>query len=839
MKRILAAIGFCVVIGCASTSTPPSRQPGDMATSSYVRNENRSRVIVFVHGLNGDGKRTWTAPNGAYWPDLIRDDRAFADADIYIADYPTDFTKKRNLEIEEAADLLSQYFKKDHIFQNHAQVIFIAHSMGGLVVRSLLLRDRPAPSKVPLLYFFGTPTEGSPLATTVSPIIHNPAVQQMKAVTDDDNGPLWPMEGEWRKSPYSDRHQTISYCAYEKLSSNGIQVVDRTSASALCDQSTPIMADHDGIVQPQSREDAPYVLFLNAYRDAFEPRQEASASVRTPRAISTNVALASRERHAEAAASSIDGSTVVWTQSWNGDHSSIWSISGHGEAHEIYRSTSPINDVGVGTAGDVYFSSMAPQFSFWHLTANGVATLAFNDEITSFALSSDARRVAYLHSAGSETEVVVRNVDGSGETHMLTVPSLSFIRDLSFSPDDTSLLFVDNRGIVSFDIAKKVQRVIRPHELWGPTVSWSGDGTYLIATHGSGALERLTPNGEVDGVGDLEHTYYRRLAPTNRPNTFFGLRQHNLSDVYIKKAGDQYPVQLTMDGASGDGGGMEWTPFGSILYSCGATICEWPIGALNPRKLAGGAYPHLTPNRRSIIYGISNGPGKNDLIVMDVATHTTRTLTNADAMPGPIGISPDSRFVVYNSQGTASEQAGTYLIAIDGKDRRFLFPEYSKAFAFANDGRSIYFIHSSPFGELYRFDLTTNQKATTGLTAVEMFMPSHDGKKLACVPVGSSLNPPLVVVDTITGRETGRIPMVRSTGIADVAWSADDKTLFYVAFENTVSNIFSVAAGGGESHRVTDFTEGYVYRIVASPTSDEIAFVRGLNVIQPAFLTLD
>ena len=45
------------------------------------------RVLILVHGLTGNGKSNWTSADGTYWPDLMRDDPAFQEFDIYVYQY--------------------------------------------------------------------------------------------------------------------------------------------------------------------------------------------------------------------------------------------------------------------------------------------------------------------------------------------------------------------------------------------------------------------------------------------------------------------------------------------------------------------------------------------------------------------------------------------------------------------------------------------------------------------------------------------------------------------------------------------------------------------------------
>jgi hypothetical protein len=60
--------------------------------SGYFRRvEGSQSVIVFIHGIFGDARSTWTSSNGAYWPDLIAKDELFKDYSIYVYEYPTRF----------------------------------------------------------------------------------------------------------------------------------------------------------------------------------------------------------------------------------------------------------------------------------------------------------------------------------------------------------------------------------------------------------------------------------------------------------------------------------------------------------------------------------------------------------------------------------------------------------------------------------------------------------------------------------------------------------------------------------------------------------------------------
>src|SRR5258708_14708724 len=167
MKRLPKAIviGCIFVLAQFDMGDPANSQP----TSHYERpvggnDSHKDRVIVFVHGIFGDAKSTWTSPNGAYFPRLLLYDKAFDDFDIYVANYESPAVGNR-MTVDEVATNLNSRLTADEVFTKHRQVIFVCHSLGGIVVPQLLLTFRGNGSKVPPTYFLSEPAKGSPIAT--------------------------------------------------------------------------------------------------------------------------------------------------------------------------------------------------------------------------------------------------------------------------------------------------------------------------------------------------------------------------------------------------------------------------------------------------------------------------------------------------------------------------------------------------------------------------------------------------------------------------------------------------------------------------------------------------
>jgi hypothetical protein len=89
-------------------------------SSRYIRNTNADTVIVFVHGVFGDSTSTWTAPNNAYWPDIVTHDPEFDGTDVFVYQYPTQIGTR--LSIDELADDMKLQFSVKNV-ENYKKIL--------------------------------------------------------------------------------------------------------------------------------------------------------------------------------------------------------------------------------------------------------------------------------------------------------------------------------------------------------------------------------------------------------------------------------------------------------------------------------------------------------------------------------------------------------------------------------------------------------------------------------------------------------------------------------------------------------------------------------------------
>jgi pimeloyl-ACP methyl ester carboxylesterase len=234
----------------------------------------RARVIVFVHGIHGS-RESWRASNGAYWPDMVRTDPRFAYSDVDVAEYPTPSSNGKMSSVQ-LGDILWARLKQDHVW-DHREVVFLAHSLGGILVEEMLLRHPVEAAKVKFIVSYGTPHEGSPIARLASLYDKDPLLNDLSDATD--NSFLTQLESDWRG------HDSVNgihrFCAYEtkdtmpdntfgRYLKTHARVVSFFSATYGCDVTTPpqaIDADHVGLIRPRDRKATAYDFFYRVYRD--------------------------------------------------------------------------------------------------------------------------------------------------------------------------------------------------------------------------------------------------------------------------------------------------------------------------------------------------------------------------------------------------------------------------------------------------------------------------------------------------------------------------------------------------------------------------------------------
>jgi pimeloyl-ACP methyl ester carboxylesterase len=265
-----------LVTGC--NKAPPAANT-DPDPHWVIRQTPPAKVaLVYVHGVTGDMVGTWTAPNGqTFWNLVERNDATRGKIDTFVYGFPSYIFKSGSFDVREAANRLHERLEYHQVL-SYPAVVFVAHSMGGLVVLRELLTHREVLAKVPVVMFYATPMEGSLIAAIGKEFSPNSALSQMTEA--DGNALLQTLNDEWRSIP-DDKRPHVR-CAYENKPLGPMKIVPWSSATRFCEGATPaIEATHSSIVKPD-RPGADAIIYLANALNTYVLGKSLEAKLETP-----------------------------------------------------------------------------------------------------------------------------------------------------------------------------------------------------------------------------------------------------------------------------------------------------------------------------------------------------------------------------------------------------------------------------------------------------------------------------------------------------------------------------------------------------------------------------
>jgi len=155
----------------------------------WVRKPTSEASVVFVHGILSSGDACWKHESGAYWPQLLKDEKALDGFGIYVYTYQTNILSG-SYSLDDVVDDLKERIKLDNLVESK-KLIFVCHSMGGIVVRKFLVErhiDLIEQEIVVGLFLVASPSLGSDYAVWLSQLANLVGHTQATALRfDQDN----------------------------------------------------------------------------------------------------------------------------------------------------------------------------------------------------------------------------------------------------------------------------------------------------------------------------------------------------------------------------------------------------------------------------------------------------------------------------------------------------------------------------------------------------------------------------------------------------------------------------------------------------------------------------
>jgi NB-ARC domain len=236
--------------------------------------DNVAADVVFVHGLQGDPRGTWTNRNGGFWPSWLAEDNA--DLAVWSVGYeaPASGWTGTAMPLFDRANHILADLKDSGL--GDRPICWLAHSMGGLLVKKMLRNAGDIAREFGAIraasrcvVFIGTPNTGSNLASRARRVrLLRPSVAtiELSALS-----PALLELNTW----YRENHSLLGVATmvfFENQPTKGLGiVVDRGTADPGLEGVIPIGldADHQGMCKPLSRDDPIYKRTLNFVRSTL------------------------------------------------------------------------------------------------------------------------------------------------------------------------------------------------------------------------------------------------------------------------------------------------------------------------------------------------------------------------------------------------------------------------------------------------------------------------------------------------------------------------------------------------------------------------------------------
>ena len=110
-----------------------------MKKGNWLRKASNDLTVIFIHGFNSS-EECWLNSNGTYWPELLKLENDLSSVGIYVFSYRTSLSSGY-YSLGDVVDSLKEYLKLDSVL-DFTKLIFVCHSMGGIVARRFLVQQR-------------------------------------------------------------------------------------------------------------------------------------------------------------------------------------------------------------------------------------------------------------------------------------------------------------------------------------------------------------------------------------------------------------------------------------------------------------------------------------------------------------------------------------------------------------------------------------------------------------------------------------------------------------------------------------------------------------------------
>lgn len=246
-------------------------EPAQAGSGRFIGAHGANVLIVFVHGIGGDGTTTWRSEK-AYWPELVKADPVFAGSDVYVYDYESSAVGSSPSIAELARNLRDNLnLPSGANISSYDKIVFIGHSLGGLIIRQYLSEDARHHRNIAGLFLFASPMEGSYYAK-LAVFFGSVTVREMQSSGGAESF-VTGLRDRWLES--RPQISIDSWCAYERRPMGPLVVVNSDSATKLCNRAarSDPASNHQSLVKPTGLDDVKHTILRTWFDEAIPARE--------------------------------------------------------------------------------------------------------------------------------------------------------------------------------------------------------------------------------------------------------------------------------------------------------------------------------------------------------------------------------------------------------------------------------------------------------------------------------------------------------------------------------------------------------------------------------------
>lgn len=242
-------------------------------------------AVIFVHGIFG-ARETWlNTDTSEYFPAILANDASMKDVDIYRADYEN-YMLLPGPSMKDVLESFARGMIRIHQ-REYKTTQFVAHSLGGVIVRRYLLHVKSRYGhKVLSLYrqaiLLGTPVDGSYFASIAQIASSNQLFRVIEPINQND---FLQMLNSSIDELSKKHHQTFCpslsfYVGYEEKATFLDKIVSPESAARSIECSVDLTRKrnciqgfdktHSGLSKPDSSSDKVYLWVQSLIRDCAD-----------------------------------------------------------------------------------------------------------------------------------------------------------------------------------------------------------------------------------------------------------------------------------------------------------------------------------------------------------------------------------------------------------------------------------------------------------------------------------------------------------------------------------------------------------------------------------------